>query len=93
MRASSNAGDLVLDPFCGCGTAVAAAQALGRRWIGIDITHLAINLIKTRLRDTFGPEIEKTYKVIGEPVTVDDAKELAEKDPYQFQWWAPVRQN
>jgi len=88
VRASSNAGDLVLDPFCGCGTAVAAAQALGRRWIGIDITHLAINLIKTHLRDTFGPEIEKTYKVIGEPVTVDDAKELAEKDPYQFQWWA-----
>jgi DNA modification methylase len=88
IRASSNEGDLVLDPFCGCGTAVAAAQALGRRWVGIDITHLAVNLIKTRLRDAFGPEVEKTYKVIGEPVTADDAKELAEKDPYQFQWWA-----
>jgi DNA modification methylase len=88
VKASSNEGDVILDPFCGCGTAIAAAQALGRRWLGIDITHLAVNLIKTRLRDAFGPEIEKTYRVIGEPVTADDAKELAEKDPYQFQWWA-----
>jgi adenine specific DNA methylase Mod len=88
IRASSNEGDLVLDPFCGCGTAIAAAQALGRRWLGIDITHLAVNLIKTRLRDSFGPEIEKTYRVIGEPVTADEAAGLAAEDPYQFQWWA-----
>jgi DNA modification methylase len=88
LNASSAAGDLVLDPFCGCGTAIAAAQALGRRWVGIDITHLAVNLIKTRLRDSFGPEIEKTYRVVGEPVTVDEAAGLAAEDPYQFQWWA-----
>ena len=53
IRASSNEGDLVLDPFCGCGTAVVVAERLHRRWLGIDITHLAINLIKNRLQDTF----------------------------------------
>ena len=85
---SSAADDVVLDPFCGCGTAIASAQKLGRRWIGIDITHLAINLIRHRLRDAYGEEVEKTYRVIGEPVTVDDAEELANTDLYQFQWWA-----
>ncbi len=64
---SSNEGDIVLDPFCGCGTAVVAAQRLKRRWIGIDITPLAINLIKKRLADIFGSEIRKSYDVIGEP--------------------------
>ena len=59
---------MVLDPFCGCGTAVVVAQRLGRRWIGIDITHLAVSLIKHRLRDAFGEEIDKTYDVVGEPV-------------------------
>lgn len=88
VRASSNEGDTVLDPFCGCGTAIAVAQRLNRRWIGIDITHLAIGLIKSRLRDAFGDEISKTYKVIGEPVSVQDAMELAKEDPFQFQWWA-----
>jgi site-specific DNA-methyltransferase (adenine-specific) len=86
--ASSNESDVVLDPFCGCGTTIAAAQQLKRRWVGIDITHLAINLIKHRLQDAYGPEIEKTYEVVGEPVTLDDAAELARSDPYQFQWWA-----
>jgi hypothetical protein len=56
INASSNHGDVVLDPFCGCGTTIAAAQALGRPWIGIDITHLAITLIKQRLKDSFGIE-------------------------------------
>ena len=88
IQTSSAPDDVVLDPFCGCGTAIASAQKLGRRWIGIDITHLAINLIKHRLHDTYGEAIEKTYTVIGEPVTLDDAKELAHEDPYQFQWWA-----
>jgi site-specific DNA-methyltransferase (adenine-specific) len=88
VRSSSNEGDTVLDPFCGCGTAVAVAQRLGRRWIGIDITHLAINLIRHRLRDTYGDDIAKTFKVVGEPVSRDDAEELARTDPYQFQWWA-----
>lgn len=88
IRTSSNEGDTVLDPFCGCGTAIAVAQKLSRAWIGIDITHLAIGLIKSRLRDAFGEEISKTYQVIGEPVSVQDATELAKEDPYQFQWWS-----
>jgi len=86
IQASSNEGDVVLDPFCGCGTAVVVAERLNRRWIGIDITHLAINLIKVRLGDAFGEAAR--YEVIGEPVSVEDARELAEADPYQFQWWA-----
>ena len=86
INASSNPGDVVLDPFCGCGTAVAAAQKLGRQWIGIDITHLAIGLIKRRMEDAFGDSLK--YEVIGEPTTIDDAKTLAEQDKYQFQWWA-----
>jgi len=88
IASSSNEGSAVLDPFCGCGTAVAVAQRLNRRWIGIDITHLAVNLIRHRLRDTYGPDVEKTYQVIGEPVSVADAAQLAAEDPYQFQWWA-----
>jgi DNA modification methylase len=86
IAASSNAGDVVLDPFCGCGTAVSAAQKLGRRWLGIDITHLAVNLIRTRLRDAYGDAVK--FEVIGEPTTIHDAEDLAHSDPYQFQWWA-----
>jgi len=86
IKASSNEGDITLDPFCGCGTAVVVAQKLNRRWIGIDITQAAIRIIKQRLKDTFGQEA--IYKVIGEPTTVQDAQRLAEEDPYQFQWWA-----
>jgi hypothetical protein len=86
VAASSEEGGMVLDPFCGCGTTIAAAQKLGRQWVGIDVTHLAIALIKTRLRDAYGDTVE--YDVIGEPVSVEDAAVLAESDPYQFQWWA-----
>jgi len=86
IKASSNEGDLVLDPFCGCGTTVAVAQKLKRRWIGIDITHLAITLMKKRLRDAFGTEAQ--FNVMGEPTSLPDAAALAESDPYQFQWWA-----
>jgi DNA modification methylase len=85
IQASSNEGAIVLDPFCGCGTTIAAAQALGRAWIGIDITHLAITLMKARLRDSFGEAA--SFKVQGEPVSAPDAERLAESDPYQFQWW------
>jgi adenine specific DNA methylase Mod len=84
IKASSNEGDVVLDPFCGCGTAVVAAQKLNRRWIGIDITHLAIAVMKKRLRDSFGIEPE----VIGEPKDFAGACALAQQDRYQFQWWA-----
>ena len=86
IQASSNPGDVVLDPFCGCGTAVVAAQKLGRQWIGIDITHVAITVMKRRLIETFEPD--PNFNVIGEPTTVEDAAELAQSDPYQFQWWA-----
>ena len=85
ISASSNPGDAVLDPFCGCGTAVHAAHKLGRRWIGIDVTHLAIGLIRRRMQDAFpGIHIE----VIGEPVDLTGAEDLARRDKYQFQWWA-----
>lgn len=86
IRFSSNQGDLVLDPFCGCGTAVLAAQKLNRNWIGIDITHLAVNLIKHRLFDSYGSSVP--YTVVGEPTAVEDAAELAKQDPFQFQAWA-----
>jgi hypothetical protein len=88
ILASSKQGDVVFDPFCGCGTAIATAQRLGRRWIGIDVTHLAVGLMKTRLRDSFGPDISKSYSVIGEPTTLHDAEKLAEEDKFQFQAWA-----
>ncbi|MBM4284011.1 MAG: site-specific DNA-methyltransferase [Deltaproteobacteria bacterium] len=83
---SSKEGDLVLDPFCGCGTTIVTAQKLNRRWIGIDITALSITLIKNRLKDAFREEVP--YKVIGEPVSLPDAEKLAREDPYQFQCWA-----
>ena len=86
VQASSNEGDVVLDPFCGCGTAVAVAERLKRRWIGIDITHLAMTLMKQRLKDAFGESVQ--FEVVGEPVSVPDAAALAASDPYQFQWWA-----
>ena len=86
IRASSNEGDVILDPFCGCGTSIAAAQALDRNWIGIDITHLAIGLIKHRLFNAYKDEAD--YDVTGEPTSLPDAEQLAHDDRYQFQWWA-----
>jgi site-specific DNA-methyltransferase (adenine-specific) len=83
--ASSNEGEVILDPFCGCGTAVHGAQKLKRKWIGIDITHLAISLIEKRLKDAF-PGIK--YEVHGTPKDIDGARDLASRDKYQFQWWA-----
>ena len=88
LQASSNPGGLVLDPFCGCGTTIAAAQKLGRRWIGIDITHLSIALMKYRLKDSFGLVEKQDYDVRGEPEDLDSARQLAGDDRYQFQWWA-----
>jgi DNA modification methylase len=86
IGASTKEGDVVLDPFCGCGTTIVAAEQLKRRWLGIDITALATSLIKGRLKDAFNESAE--FKVVGEPVSVEDAAELANSDPYQFQWWA-----
>lgn len=85
LAASSNEGDVVLDPFCGCGTTVHAAEKMGRRWIGIDITHLAIRLIKKRLVEAF-PLVQ--FEVLGVPKDVGAAEALAEADKHQFQLWA-----
>ena len=87
ITASSNPGDTVLDPFCGCGTTIDAAQRLGRQWIGIDITHLAIALMRNRLQTAFGAALTP-YEVIGDPKDVESAAALASEDRYQFEWWA-----
>ncbi len=84
IAASSNPGDVVLDPFCGCGTAVDAAQKLGRRWLGIDITHLAIGMIEHRIREGY-PGIG--FETIGVPKDLESAQRLALEDPHQFQQW------
>lgn len=88
IRATTREGDLVLDPFCGCGTTVVSAHRLNRRWIGIDVTHLAIGLMRYRLKDTFSDEVEEVYEVRGEPGDVEGARYLAHQDRYQFEWWA-----
>jgi site-specific DNA-methyltransferase (adenine-specific) len=85
LRASSNEGDLVLDPFCGCGTTVHAAEKLGRKWIGIDVTHLAISLIERRMHEAF-PGVE--YEVFGTPKDFGAAEALALRDRHEFQKWA-----
>ena len=87
IKASSRKGDVVLDPFCGCGTAVHAAQSLGRRWIGIDVTHIAIGLIEYRMRAAF----KRRPKVFGVPKTLESAQDLADRDKYQFELWAATR--
>lgn len=85
VLASTNEGDVVLDPFCGCGTAVHAAEKLKRKWIGIDITHLAISLVEKRLGDAFPAVI---YEIHGTPKDLGGAEALAAKDKFQFEWWA-----
>lgn len=90
IQASSNEGDVILDPFCGCGTAVHAAHKLNRQWIGIDITHLAIAVIETRIKAAF-PGIE--FEVLGVPKDLASARDLAARNKYQFQWWACARVN
>lgn len=87
IKTNSNEGDLILDAFCGCGTTIAVAERLRRRWIGIDITHLAIALMKYRLENTFGKELSP-YEVIGIPQDLKSAEALAKQDKYQFEWWA-----
>jgi len=87
IKTSSNEGDTVLDPFCGCGTTITVAELLRRKWIGMDITHLAISLIRHRLNDTFQKELSP-YEVVGDPKDLKGAQALALEDRYQFQWWA-----
>jgi site-specific DNA-methyltransferase (adenine-specific) len=95
IAASSNEGDVVLDPFCGCGTAVHAAQKLGRQWIGIDVTHIAIGLIEKRLHDSFDRPAEGggegyvlPFEVVGRPQDLRSALDLAARDKHQFELWA-----
>jgi site-specific DNA-methyltransferase (adenine-specific) len=85
LAASSDPGDVVLDPFCGCGTTVHAAQKLDRKWVGIDITHLAVSLIRRRLIDAFP---FSQFEVLGVPKDLGGARELAKADKHQFQLWA-----
>ncbi len=87
ITASSNEGDVVLDPFCGCGPTIAVAERLKRSWIGIDVTHLAITLIRHRLHDSFGQDL-RPYQLIGDPKDLPSAHSLAQHDRYQFEWWA-----
>ena len=87
IRAGTNEGDVVLDPFCGCGTAVAVAERLKRRWIGIDVTYLAIDLIRKRLQDSFKNELAP-YEEIGLPQDVPSAERLFQLSPFQFECWA-----
>lgn len=87
LNASSNDGDVILDPFCGCGTSISVAERLHRKWIGIDITHLAITLIRHRLASAFAGALSP-YRVEGDPKDAAGAMSLAELDRYQFEWWA-----
>jgi site-specific DNA-methyltransferase (adenine-specific) len=89
IAASSNPGDVVLDPFCGCGTAVDAAQKLARQWIGIDVTHLAIGLIEKRMREGYGDDLP--FETIGSPKDLASAQRLAAEDPHQFQHWITLK--
>ena len=86
IGASSNEGDLILDPFCGCGTTVHAAHSMSRKWIGVDVTHYAVTLIENRLKASFD-DIEDLV-VSGRPRDMEAARDLAARDKYQFQWWA-----
>lgn len=88
IKMSSAEGDTVLDPFCGCGTAINAAQRLGRRWVGIDITFIAVDLIEKRLSHIFGAGITKTYEVFGIPRDMGGAQSLFQHSPFDFERWA-----
>lgn len=88
IEASSSPGDRVLDPFCGCGTALDAAQKLDRKWTGIDVTYLAVDLIDKRMRATFGDEVSQTYFLHGIPHDMDAATALFNANPFDFERWA-----
>jgi len=88
LEASSNPGEVVLDPFCGCGTTIDAAVKLDREWLGIDITYIAVGLIQARLKDTYGEAIKDTYKVEGIPRDLHGAQALFNSSPFDFERWA-----
>lgn len=88
LAASTKPGDVVLDPFCGCGTTIDAAVRMGRQWLGIDITYIAVGLIQARLKDTYGDSIAATYKVEGIPRDLPGAQALFNSSPFDFERWA-----
>ena len=89
IKASSNRDEIVLDPFCGCGTAVHAAESLGRQWIGIDISRFAVGLINERILSNFKGVLSQTdIELSGQPETIEDARKLAESDRFEFEKWA-----
>lgn len=88
VEATTDPGDVILDPFCGCGTTVDAAQKLGRRWVGIDITYIAVDLIIKRLEHTYGDAIRETFEVTGIPQDPAAAQALFDRDPFEFERWA-----
>ena len=88
ISSTTNEGDVVLDPFCGCGTTVDAAQKLNRQWLGIDVTYIAVDLIRKRLRHTYGDDIENTYNVLGIPRDRAGAFALFSQSPFDFERWA-----
>lgn len=88
LELATEPGDVVLDPFCGCGTTIDAAIRMDRQWVGIDITYIAVGLIQARLRDTYDSEIEKTYKVLGIPRDLPAAQALFKQSPFDFERWA-----
>jgi len=93
IAASSNDGDVILDPFCGCGTTIDAAIKLKRRWIGIDVTYIAVDLIEKRLLHTYEGAISGTYEVLGIPRDMGGAHALFEHSPFDFERWAVSRIN
>ncbi|AER47692.1 DNA methyltransferase [Mycolicibacterium goodii] len=88
IKLTTDPGDVVLDPFCGCGTTVDAAQRLGRQWVGIDITYLAIDVIKRRLQDTYDTTIFDSIELAGIPKDLAGARALFDKSPFDFERWA-----
>ncbi|MYC07980.1 MAG: site-specific DNA-methyltransferase [Chloroflexi bacterium] len=89
ISASSNPGDVVLDPFCGCATTLEAAHSLDRRWIGIDIAiHAVKRVARIRLNERLGLVEGQDFEIEGVPRNVEGAKDLWQKDPYHFQKWA-----
>jgi len=88
IAATTREGDTVLDPFCGCGTTVDSAQRLGRQWIGIDITYIAVDLIRKRLQHTYGESINDAYDVTGIPRDLGSARSLFDRSPFEFERWA-----
>lgn len=89
IEASSNEGDIVLDPFCGCGTTVHAAENLDRKWIGIDISQFSAGLVRNRIINSFEhKQFSRTdIHIIGCPLTLVDARDLANTNPFEFEKW------